>query len=317
MPGVGTRDPRRKIAIIASVNNSFLRRSGVLNARPKAVSTGSSWRPRKTTWCWQRSIRGTITPRGRESRRPGRCRGVALRSENGGGAAGCLDLVLGRGRELVRGHGHRDGDLAGAEHLDQLAVTHGTLGHEGLDGDVATLGEQRRDAVEVHDLVLGAERVLEAAKLRHPHVHRHLTALKALGHLVTGTRALGATTGGLALASLATTHAGLGGLGTRRGPKVVHLQRGGVLLRGLSHDQSTSSTATRWSTVRTIPRISGRSSLTTTSPMRFRPRERRVSRWFCFPPISERVWVTLSRAITRPSPRHGRAAARPGQRPRG
>src|SRR5699024_10286897 len=150
-----------------------------------------------------------------------------------------------------------------------------------------------------------------------------------LRHLVTGLGALGAATGGLALRALTATHAGTRGLGAGRRAQVVHLQGAGALLRrdvslAVSHDQSTSSTVTRWSTVLTIPRISGRSSLTTTSPMRFRPRLRRVLRWLSRPPISERVWVTFSWAIMHPpSPcrrprrdqRPGRAAWRPG-RPR-
>ena len=41
----------------------------------------------------------------------------------------------------------------------------------------------------------------------------------------------------------------------------------------------------------TIPRISGRSSFTTTSPTRLRPRVRSVSRWFCLQPIRLFVWV--------------------------
>src|SRR5262245_46289046 len=41
-PGLGTVAPSRYMATIASVNSSFLRRSGVLNALRKAESTGSS-----------------------------------------------------------------------------------------------------------------------------------------------------------------------------------------------------------------------------------------------------------------------------------
>src|SRR5690606_19701695 len=78
---------------------------------------------------------------------------------------------------------------------------------------------------------------------------------------------------------------------------------GGLLVRRLllSH-HSTSSTATRCATVATMPRISGRSSLTTTSPIRFRPRVRSVSRWFCLPPISDFNWVTFRRGIRRSPP---------------
>src|SRR5689334_17433193 len=91
---------------------------------------------------------------------------------SGGGdrAAGGLDLLLGAGRELVSGHGDLDADLAVAEHLDREVVPDGTLGHEVVDGHVAALRVEGGELVQVHDLVLHLERVLEAAKLRQPHV---------------------------------------------------------------------------------------------------------------------------------------------------
>src|SRR5699024_7555979 len=149
------------------------------------------------------------------------------------------------------------------------------------------------------------------------HVQRHLSSLKAGRHLVTSLRALGATTSGLTLGCLTATHTGLCGLGARGGTQVVHLQGaagtlgrrgsgdrllcsrllGPSLLLGVSHVQSTSSTVTRCATVATMPRISGRSSLTAVSPIRLRPSERSVSRWFCLPPMADFFWVTLSCAI--------------------
>src|SRR5690348_15761308 len=58
-----------------------------------------------------------------------------------------------------------------------------------------------------------------------------------------------------------------------------------------------------------MPRISGRSSCTTESWMRFSPRERSVSRWFFLRPIDDLTWVTLSCAIsdslTRTGTQHG------------
>src|SRR5690606_33794936 len=136
---------------------------------------------------------------------------------------------------------------------------------EVLDGDSATLGVQRREAVEVDDLELGAERVLEPSELGQPHVQRHLPTLEAGRHLVTGLGALGAATSGLAAsATLTTTHPDLGALRPGCGTQVVNLERtrGGVCLalRGLGHGYSTSSTSTRWATVVIMPRISGRSS---------------------------------------------------------
>ena len=47
-----------------------------------------------------------------------------------------------------------------------------------------------------------------------------------------------------------------------------------------------------------MPRISGRSSLTTTSPIRLRPSVRRVSRWLALQPIVDFFCSTLRRAIT-------------------
>src|SRR5665647_573882 len=158
-----------------------------------------------------RTVRGTITPRARGARGPGCYRYIIWRSEDGGRATGGLDLVLGSRRELVSRDAHLDGDLAGAQHLHELAITDSTLGHQVLDRHVAALGEQHRDAVEVDDLVLGAEGVLEATELGQPHVHRHLPTLEALRNLVARLRALGAAAGSLApLAALTATHAGLG-----------------------------------------------------------------------------------------------------------
>src|SRR3954452_13083514 len=61
-----------------------------------------------------------------------------------------------------------------------------------------------------------------------------------------------------------------------------------------------SSTRTRCGTVATIPRISGRSSCTTESLIRFSPSERRVSRWFFLLPIADLTWVTLICATSDP-----------------
>src|SRR3712207_3759683 len=85
----------------------------------------------------------------------------------------------------------------------------------------------------------------------------------------------------------------------------------------LDRHYSTSSTFTRWLTAKIMPRISGRSSLTTTSLIRFSPSERSEFRWFCLAPISDFSWVTLRRAISAPPPLpHGRPASLPAPRPR-
>ena len=62
-----------------------------------------------------------------------------------------------------------------------------------------------------------------------------------------------------------------------------------------------------------MPRISGRSSLTTTSLIRLRPSVRSVSRWFGLRPIPDRTWVTFSFAIPprrQPDPAPPRRPAR-------
>src|SRR3954465_205808 len=66
---------------------------------------------------------------------------------------------------------------------------------------------------------------------------------------------------------------------------------------------------TRWGPVAPIPRISGRSSCTTESLIRLRPRDRSVCRWLGLVPIADRIWVTFSCAIAGPltgtRPEHG------------
>src|SRR4029079_11071083 len=115
-------------------------------------------------------------------------------------------------------------------------------------------------------LFVVADGFVQAQKLGKPHVQRHLATLEALRNLVARLRTLGTAASSLALAALTTTNAGLGGLGPGGRARVVNLQGG----RFISHDQSTSSTATRCLTVTVIPRISGRSSWTAVSPMCFR-----------------------------------------------
>ena len=123
----------------------------------------------------------------------------------------------------MRAHLHRDTDLPVAENLDRLVLAHGALGDQILDGHRSTLREELAQGRNVHDLVLHPERVLEATKLREPHVERHLATLEAVRHLVASLRALGSATSSLALAGLTTTNAGLGGLGAGGWPQVVQL----------------------------------------------------------------------------------------------
>src|SRR3954469_271682 len=214
-PGAGIWHPARKTTMIPRTKSSLRRRSGVRKAFANALSTvylcscsaclPSRGGPRKP------NPAGTHVPHGE-------------RSSDRGSSAGGLDLLLGRGGERLDRHVDLDGDVALAEDLDRLAVADRTLGHEPVDGDLATLGEQLPEPVEVHDLELDPERVLEALELGQPHVDRHLPTLEGRGHLVAGLGALGAAAGGLALGGLTATHAGLGGLGTRSRAQVVELE---------------------------------------------------------------------------------------------
>src|SRR5690349_21774804 len=139
---------------IARVNSSFLRRSGVLNARVKAVSTGPPGDAGRSAT--QMTVRQSNEgyPEGSPGTANGVCRVLTsavsprhtlsfwLWSGGGDRAASGLDLLLGGRRELVSGHVDLDGDLAGAENLDRGVVADRTLGHEVGDGHIATLGEQ-------------------------------------------------------------------------------------------------------------------------------------------------------------------------------
>ncbi len=110
-----------------------------------------------------------------------------------------VDLLDSGSRCLVDNNVHLDGDFAVAQNLHELVLTNGTLSNQCLDGDVATVGEQFLDAVQVNNLVLGAEGVLEAAQLRQAHVQRQLTAFEACTNLVTCLGTLGTATCGLTL----------------------------------------------------------------------------------------------------------------------
>src|SRR5665811_1420371 len=118
----------------------------------------------------------------------------------------------------------------------QLIVADGTLLDQSLDIDVATLGEENLDTIQVNDLEFLAEWVLEPLQLGQAHMNRDLAALEADGNLITGFGALRSTAGGLALASLTTTNTGLSGFGSGRRTQVMQFK---------SHDQLTSSTLTK------------------------------------------------------------------------
>src|SRR4051812_30161987 len=196
--------------------------------------------------------------------------------------------------------------------------------------DAAAVGEQFPELGQVDDLVLRAEGVREPLQLRDPHVQRHLATLETPGHVLARLGALRATTGRLALGTLTTTDPCLRRLGAGSRAQVVDLEPTprGVLGRTglvrLAHSV-TSSTSTRWLTVLTMPRTSGRSGRTTVAPIRRRPSVRRVSRWDTVPPIPDRRWVIFRSAIRTPHRsarraghllRRVRAAWPPERRPR-
>src|SRR4051794_20722834 len=116
-------------------------------------------------------------------------------------------------------------DSAGPEDLARLAPPYGALRGQDVRVDLAAVREQRRQLVEVDDLVLGPERVLEALELGDPHVERHLAALERLGHLVARLRALGAAAGGLALGALAPADPRLGLVRAGSRAQVMDLER--------------------------------------------------------------------------------------------
>src|SRR3569833_557717 len=212
-----------------------------------------------------------------------------------GCAPGTCELFLCGAGEGVRLDLHRYRDVTGTENLYRTARAYRALRRQVFGGDLATLGVALGEPTQVHHLVLHPERVLEALELRHPPDQGQLTALEPGRHRATRLGALRTTPGGLALGRLAAALAGLGLVSTRRGPQVVRPQRSLA-----SHDQSTSSTVTRWRTVWIIPSTSGRSSRTTLWPIRRSPRVRRVSRWYCLPPIFDLTRVIFRFVMIRP-----------------
>src|SRR5690606_3276271 len=205
--------------------------------------------PRKGRVAQERTPSNRLTERAESSTLPALPVKRAVTSASVDRAARGLDLGLRGGRDLVDLHVQGHGDVAIAEDLDQGILPHEALGHEDVRRDVAALGEDLRDLVQVHDLVLGAERVLEAAKLRCAHVQRHLATLEADAHGVASARSLRTATSRLALRALTATLAGLRGVGAGDRAQVVSLEHAGALVV-LSH-QSISSTFTRRATART------------------------------------------------------------------
>src|SRR4051794_20373454 len=115
-------------------------------------------------------------------------------------AAGGSDLFGRLAAELVRPYRERLGDVAAGEHLDVAALADEPVLAQQLRRDLGAGVEPLGDRIEVHHLVLDAERIVEPA-LRHAAVERHLTALESALVLEPGTRlgALVSAAGGLAV----------------------------------------------------------------------------------------------------------------------
>jgi hypothetical protein len=93
-------------------------------------------------------------------------------------AARRRDLFRGGAAELVRVHRQRLRDVPASEYFDASRPGDEPALAEQLDRDVHTGVEPLAKRVQVHDLVLHAEDIVEAA-LGHPAMERHLTALEA------------------------------------------------------------------------------------------------------------------------------------------
>src|SRR5690606_1487799 len=241
-PGVGTTEPSRKIALMPSVNSNFWRRAGARKACANTLSTSGppaipASRGVPAQWSVSQltdvNTTGTPTsprrsPSETDRKRIGKIV-VAHRHRSklqpSGRAAGCRDLLFRALRERMGVHLKRNRDITGAEDLDLLATAHSALRHEVLDRDLAAVGVQRGELVEVHHLVLDPERVLEPLELRQAHVQRKLPALEVGGNLVPSLGALGTAPGRLTLRRLASAHPRLRGLGAGSRPQVMRLQR--------------------------------------------------------------------------------------------
>src|SRR3954454_18167945 len=182
-----------------------------------------------------------------------------------GGASGALDLAPRGLGEGLRAHRELGRKLPAPEDLDGPALAD-EAGLEHRPGIRLAVRERLRQPVHVHDRVLDAVGVAEALELRHPADQRDLAALESELRVVAGEVALRSAAGGLSFSgSLAAADARARRVRTLRGPEVMELH------------PDTSSTSTRWRTFSIMPRISGRSSLTTESFMRCSPSARTVA----------------------------------------
>src|SRR4051795_1043928 len=149
-------------------------------------------------------------------------------------------------------NGQRLVDLAAPQHLDLRALVGQPMCVQLGGRDLAV--EVRGEHLDVHRRVLHPVGVREPLELRDPALVGHLTALEVRRDVLARAGALRAAARGLAArAGTPAPDAGALRLGALGGMQMVEL-----------HPQ-TSCTVTRWRTFAIMPRISGRSSLTTVS----------------------------------------------------
>src|SRR5215831_2184649 len=156
--GVGTDAPTRYSTIMHSVNSSLFRRSGVRKAEANALSTDPPAR-------WSAIVGPLLRSGGRgapcvqvfQANRPVKDGALQLRNRT----ASRLDLLPRAAGETVCGDVQFHG---------QIAIADGTGPDEVVDPDRSAFWEQLREAGDIHDLILGPERVPEALELGQPHV---------------------------------------------------------------------------------------------------------------------------------------------------
>src|SRR6478752_3428841 len=199
-----------------------------------------------------------------------------------------LDGLAGRGGDGVDLDREPLRELAATEDLHQAPLGDQAPCPQRRRVDLGA-GVQRLERVQVHHVVLDAERVVEALGLGCAAVDRRLTTLEPGPDPATGAGVLtlGPAAGGLATLAADAAREPLG-----------RLARAGSRLQIMDLHQ-TSSTVTRWGTLASMPRITALSSCSRVVLMPWSPSARSVPRCLGFTPIDDRTWVTFS-AIMRP-----------------
>src|SRR6266850_4002511 len=131
-----------------------------------------------------------------------------------GGAAGRLDRPDRRSREAVCLHRERLRQFTASEDLYQALLGDEAAAPQRVGADLGA-GVEHVERLQVHDVVLDAERVVEALRLRGAPVEGRLATLEPDGHGVARALTLRSAAGGLAaLAADAASDPPLGTAGT-------------------------------------------------------------------------------------------------------